>query len=232
MNGLTLNAPWLRFDLGQQMAVLSWSVNRPGFVLASQILWREVRNADLPQGMDVRMWLANELKRRNSEDAVALLTSRAIKHFESRTAEVGSVVAQAVATVGLSNGERVGQRVDYSNRDWGTINVAVRVDTGLSQTGLIEAMSIAVQARTAAVMDAHFNLPTGVATGTGTDCVAVAAPIGTVDFAGLHTDIGEAVGRAVYDAVAAGMTAWISERKETTHARSGLGHATGSDSGR
>lgn len=218
MTGLVLAKPWLSFDLGQPMDVLSWSINLPGFVQTSQILWREVSNADLPQGMDVRLWLADELKRRQSEDAVVLLTSRAIERFETRTARAGAVEARAVATVGLSNGERVGTRVDYGGRDWGTINVAVRVGAGLSQTGLLEAMSIAVQARTAAVMDARFELPTGIATGTGTDCVAVAAPAGATDFAGLHTDIGEAVGRAVYDAVAAGAAAWKTERKETRHA--------------
>ncbi len=218
MSGLTLDAPWLRFDLGQQMEVLSWSINRPGFVRASQILWREVRNADLPEGMDVRLWLVKELSRRNSENAVVLLTSRAISHFVSRTAEVGDIRAQAVATVGLSNGERVGARVDHRGRDWGTINVAVRVSTGLSQTALLETMSIVVQARTAAVMDTRFDLPTGIATGTGTDCVAVAAPAGSTEFAGLHTDTGEAVGRAVYDAVTAGTAAWITQRKEQRNA--------------
>jgi len=218
MTAPALDAPWLRFDLGQQMQVLSWSINRPGFVSSSQILWREVRNADLPPGMDVRQWLARELENLDCKDAVVLLTSRRIACFEARTARVGTVQAQAVATVGLSNGERVGQRVDYGGRDWGTINVAVRISAGLSRTGLLEAMSIVVQARTAAVMEAQIDLPTGRATGTGTDCVAVAAPTGTTDFTGLHTDIGEAVGRAVYDAVAAGAAAWIKEQRETRHA--------------
>lgn len=213
MNNLTLDDPWLRFDLGQRMQVLSWSIHRPGFVPASQILWREVRNSDLPPGMDVRDWLARELAPQRAQDAVILLTSRTIARFETRHAYVNGTRAQAVATVGLSNGERVGSRVDYSGRDWGTINVAVCLNAGLSQTGLLEAMSIAVQARTAAVMDAQFALPIGIATGTGTDCVAIAAPAGETDFAGLHTDIGESVGRAVYDAVAAGATEWISERK-------------------
>lgn len=218
MTSIELTAPWLRFDLGQEMEVLSWSINRPGFVRASEILWREVRNADLPPGMDVRHWLDGALKQRASTDAVVLLTSRDITCFETRIALVGEVEAQAIATVGLSNGERVGSRVDYGGRDWGTINVGIRVNAGLSQTGLLEAMSIAVQARTTAVIDAGFEVPTGIATGTGTDCVAIAAPTGPTDFAGLHTEIGEAVGRAVYDAVAAGATAWISERKEVEHA--------------
>ncbi|WP_300074236.1 adenosylcobinamide amidohydrolase [uncultured Ruegeria sp.] len=172
MTDLTLDGPWLGFDLGQPMEALSWSINRPGFVQTSHILWREVRNADLLQDIDVCRWLEKESKRQNSEDA---------------------------------------------GRDWGTINVAVRVDAGLSQTGLLEAMSIAVQARTAAVMDARFDLPTGIA--TGTDCVAIAGLAGSTDFAGLHTDIvGPVQCCSVYDAVSVGAGAWKMELKETRHA--------------
>ncbi|MGR3481375.1 hypothetical protein [Salipiger marinus] len=41
--------------------MLSWALNRPGYVRARRILWREVRNADLPPDLDVRAWLAAEL---------------------------------------------------------------------------------------------------------------------------------------------------------------------------
>lgn len=215
MSRITHVAPWLVFDLGQQMQVLSWSVNRPGFVQSDRILWREVSNADLPPDVDITRWAQTALRDRHCPDAVLLLTSRAIATYETCAIRLGDTEAHAVATVGLSNGERVGHRVDYSKRDWGTINVAVRISTGLSQTGLLEAMSIAVQARTAAVMDVSIDLPTGTATGTGTDCVAVAAPVGATDFTGLHTDIGEAVGRSVYEAVRAGAIAWCAEQKES-----------------
>ncbi|MEO1272728.1 MAG: adenosylcobinamide amidohydrolase, partial [Myxococcota bacterium] len=48
-------------------------------------------------------------------------------------------------------------------------------------------------------------------TGTGTDCIVLAAPPGHAVYAGLHTAVGEAVGRAVYDAVAAGVRGWMAE---------------------
>ncbi|MEM8776260.1 MAG: adenosylcobinamide amidohydrolase, partial [Pseudomonadota bacterium] len=176
MSHITLDHPWLEFDLGVEMQVLSWALNRPGFVRARRILWREVRNADLPVGFDVNTWLAAELGARNDEDAVAFLTSRDIRHVREHTARIGSAHAHAVATVGFSNAERVGHRVDRSVQDWGTINVAVRLNIGLTQAALLEAMSIAVQARTAAVMDTVLEINTGIATGTGTDCVAIASP--------------------------------------------------------
>jgi adenosylcobinamide amidohydrolase len=180
-----------------------------------------VTNADLPPDMDVLAWLKGELAARDRADSVAFLTSRNVAVHHVGVACEGDVVAQAVATVGLSNGERVGSRVDYSRRDWGTINVALRVDMGpgrgLTQAALIEALSITTQARTAAVMDAQFRLPTGIATGTGTDCIAVAAPAGGEGFAGLHTEAGAAIGRAVYTAVSEGTARWLAKSFRGNH---------------
>lgn len=214
MSAVSLARPWLEFDLGQQMMVLNWSVNRPGLVPARRILWREVRNNDLPADMEVTHWLDSELTAHKARDAVVLLTSRDIARFEEARTHVGQTKAHAVVTVGLSNGERVGQRVDYGLRDWGTINVALRLNCGLTEAGLLEALSIAVQARTAAVMDAHIEVPTGVATGTGTDCIAIAAPAGDIRYTGLHTETGEAIGRVVYDAVLRGARIWRNENGE------------------
>lgn len=208
MSAVVLDRPWLTFDLGQPLQVLSWAINRPGFVTAQHIVWREVRNADLPRDMDVLDWYSRELHTRKHQEAVAFLTSRDINFYHEARAQAGSTTAHCVATVGLSNAERIGHRMDRSTVDWGTINIAVAIDTGLSQTGLIEMLSIATQARTAAIMEAGVMLPMGVATGTGTDCIAVAAPAGSQDYAGLHTEIGEAVGAAVYRATVQGATEW------------------------
>lgn len=210
MSRVRLAPPWLIFDLGQPMQVLSWAINRPGFSHGRRIVWRKVRDGDLPKDMDVGTWFGRELERCHLADAVGFLTSRDITRFVEKTATVGGICADVVATVGLSNAERIGtRRRERPARATGTINIAVRLNHGLSKTGLIEAMSIATQARTAAVIEVGLMLATGLATGTGTDCIAIAAPDGVTDFAGLHTDIGEAVGRAVYEAVKAGAQDWM-----------------------
>lgn len=211
MNDVHLARPWLTFDLGCEMQVLSWAINRPGFVNAQQIIWREVRNADLPRDMDVLKWFDQELQQHDRHQSVAFLTSRDVSCFVESEATVEGVTAKCVATVGLSNAERVGARVDRQGEDWGTINVAVRLDQGLSQTGLIETLSIATQARTAAVLAAEVPVTSGMATGTGTDCIAVAAPQAPCDYAGLHTPVGEAVGAAVYRATLLGAEQWKSD---------------------
>jgi len=206
---LTCTPPWLEFDLGEEMQVLSFAPHRPGAVTARHILWREVRNADLPPDLDACDWLAGELSARQASGAVAFLTSRTITKYVTRIAQVGEVRADAVVTIGLSNAERIGTRLDRRGHDWGTINIALRLSAGLTPVALIEAMSIVAQARTAAVMDAGHDLPTGRATGTGTDCIAVAAPQGAERFVGLHTEAGEAIGRATYEAVLDGARDWM-----------------------
>ncbi|WP_072247441.1 adenosylcobinamide amidohydrolase [Roseibaca calidilacus] len=213
MMQVTLAAPWLDCDLGAPHRVLSWAPHRPGYQIAQHIQWRQVRNADLPADLDVAAWLAREMAGR---DAVCLLTSRDIAHHHLARATVEDVTAETLATVGLSNAETVGARVDRAGRNWdkvlpsyGTINIAVKLSLPLSDTGLLEALSIATQARTAAIIAAGHRVPGGrTATGTGTDCIVVAAPPGAQDYAGLHTAQGEALGRAVFDAVARGAAEW------------------------
>ena len=210
---LSIDRPWLRFDLGAPHRVLSWAINRPGLVTADMILWREVRNADLPRDLDVGTWFAGTLAAQQASHAVAFLTSRDVRAYTDRTATVDGISARAIATVGLSNAEHVGTRMDRSAHDWGTINVAVQLGTGLTEAGLIESLAIATQARTAAVIAVGYRLPTGIATGTGTDCIAMAAPTGRTAYAGMHTAVGEAVGRAVYDAVHAGAAEWMATQR-------------------
>ncbi len=97
----------------------------------------------------------------------------------------------------------------------GTINLLCQVSIGLSEEALIEACALAVEARTAALLDATLPSPlSGLpCTGTGTDCVVIAAPRGRPKerFAGKHTACGSAIGAAVRRAVARGVRVWMEE---------------------
>lgn len=208
---LTLHQPWLIADLGGPMRVLSFAPYRPGFVTAERILWREVRNADLTPDLDAESWLADQVAALNGPPSVAMMTSRAIAQFRQASAGVVS----CTATVGLGNAERVGHRRVLRESDlpgYGTINIALRIDTGLTDRAMIEALSIATQARTAAIAQIGMEISTGIATGTGTDCIALAAFAGNTDYAGLHTELGEWVGRATYDSVFAAAQDWMREQ--------------------
>lgn len=204
---MSQGGPWLRAGLGRPRRVLSFAPFRPGFVTADAILWREVRDADLTRDFDAVTWLDGQMRAAGHGGGVGMLTSRQVSRFVTATA--GPV--SCAATVGLGNAERVGHRQPVPPGGYGTINIAVLVGDGLTDAALIEALSIAAQARTAAVIDAGLCLPSGLATGTGTDCIALAADPGETRFAGLHTDLGEALGRAVYDTVARGARDWLAE---------------------
>lgn len=215
--GITLASPWLTLDLDGEHRVLSWAVHRPGFVTARHITWREVRNADLPADLDPVAWLQGELRANGFNDHVCFLTSRDVAAVETSTVTVEGITATCVATVGLSNAENIGTRYDRSHVNWGTINIACKVDTGLTDIALIEALSLVTEARTAAISDIGYSLPTGTATGTGTDCIAVAAPPGSGLYAGKHTALGEAIGRSVREAVHKGADVWMNKvRRDVT----------------
>jgi adenosylcobinamide amidohydrolase len=143
---------------------------------------------------------------------VGLLTSRDLGRYRLDTACSGHAEAVCLATVGLTNAERIGRRRQVPRDGHGTINLLAVTDTPLSDAALLELLSIAAEARTAAVMEHGPDLPGGRATGTGTDCIVVGAPPGEARFAGLHTEVGEVVGSAVHRAVSAGVRDWMAEQ--------------------
>jgi adenosylcobinamide amidohydrolase len=217
---VSCTGPFLVAEFAAPQAMLSWSLTRPGFVTARKVAWLHVRNDDLPLGVDPAELLETRMAAAGHRDAVHLMTSRDVGHHHLATALSGAAAAACLATVGLGNAARVGSP-PMAGRPLGTINLLAHVDRPLSEGALVEAVSIAAQARTAAVIDLDLRLDGKPVTGTGTDCIVVAAPgvDGGEAFAGLHTDIGAAIGRAVYDAVREGGAAWISERRELAAAR-------------
>lgn len=211
------------FDAPQTM--LSWSITKPGFQVARRAVWREVRNADLPPSEDPLVSIRRMLADAGFDDAVLLVTSRDITRYHLAQSRVDGVTGTALATVGLSNGERVGSRC--SEPVWlpGTINILAHVSQPLSEAALIETVSIVTQARTAAILEAKVERGGVIVTGTGTDCIVVAAPQGKgvgesrAQFAGLHTAIGEAVGDAVSRAMREGVAVWQADWAAATARR-------------
>ncbi|EMN31659.1 adenosylcobinamide amidohydrolase domain protein [Leptospira interrogans serovar Pyrogenes str. L0374] len=74
----------------------------------------------------------------------------------------------------------------------------------------LEAVSLITEARTLAVLEAKIRCKTGLATGTGTDCIAFASPscISTKRYTGKHTLSGHLIGKAVYQSVSQGISNW------------------------
>ena len=219
---LVLDRPWLRASLPPGMRALSHAPVGAGYVMARAVLWREVRNTDLTPGFDAERWFAAEVadqaqRQPGAGVTVGMMTSRDVGSFCHHRAEVAGIAAEAVVTLGLSNAEAVGARLPWHAADgcagFGTVNILVVLDQPLTRAAQLEALTIAVQARTAAIMDLGLRLPSGIATGTGTDCMVLACPVapraGQARYAGLHTPAGEAVGAATRRAVAEAGAVWL-----------------------
>jgi len=218
---VALAEPWL---------VLSWAPLRGGFTRANLIVNHQVElgeraATEAPQAHlrgIVRMFRCDPRSAVALGDAgnsiVAKATAAAVGAGYTKLEGEGLAVG-AWSTAGCSNALRVGDRATVgvpravetkTHRAQalkpGTINIIVTISQPLSRSAMAEALQIAVEARVAAVQEAGITsvLSGALATGTGTDCIAIAAPIAavshranTIIYCGKHTLPGELIGRAV-----------------------------------
>jgi adenosylcobinamide amidohydrolase len=188
---------------------------------ARTIAIHETRNDELTPEVDAIALLASRMAAIDPR-GVGMWTSRRVASAivvaaasnEGAPERVSGLSLRAVAlvTAGLSNAVRVGDTPGPLS-GWGTINIACHVSAALSPTALIEALGVAVEARTTAVLEARVQSrrSDSIASGTGTDCVAIMAPEGGAPpsvYAGKHTAIGHVVGDAVLRACASAIAQW------------------------
>lgn len=207
--------PFLVARFFEPQRMLSWSLTHPGARVAQCVAWIEVCNTDLPEDTDAVSYISRRMAEAKLSDAVTLVTSRDIRRHHVSQSIIGDDAATCLTTVGLSNGERVGQRISTPVPLAGTINTLLHVSRPLSEGAFLETMSVVTQARTAAILEAGVQRDGVTLTGTGTDCIVVSAPTdgACAQFAGLHTAIGEAVGAAVYQATRDGVETWLRDRE-------------------
>jgi adenosylcobinamide amidohydrolase len=209
---------WLIVRFESVHAVASWAIVGGGIRQASAVAWRRVAERTLRPPVDAVQWLRARMSEAALGDAVGLLTSRDLDSWVESRSDQGGARAHCVATVGLGNALRAGDPPGAAAHI-GTINVLCRVDLALTREALLEALAIATEAKTAAVLDASVvSRRSGKrATGTGTDCIVIAAPLGSrrAHYAGKHTAVGAAIGAAVLSAVRTGARQWSAhhERK-------------------
>jgi adenosylcobinamide amidohydrolase len=223
----------LTVRLGGRHRTLSWAVYGGGLGHASAVVWRRVGDDELGRDVDPARLVAETLRRAGLDDAVGLLTARDLTTFDCATRQAGEHTARAVATVGLGNALSVGdpplaslakaeqpekpgklEQPQPPQQVVGTINLLLQVTAPLGDGALIELLALAAEARTAAVLEGRVpSRQSGqVATGTGTDCIVVAAPDdgrAGERYAGKHTALGALAGKVVREAVSRGVHRWI-----------------------
>lgn len=133
------------------------------------------------------------------------------------------LVAFAYCTCGLGTALAIGEvpglseASSVSMMQAGTVNVTVAVNRSMQPKAMLEAMAMAERAKTQAILEVGLFGSNGMLRlATGTDCVAIcSAPDARLsnaplEFAGMHTALGQTIVRAVYEAVTKGVAMWRS----------------------
>lgn len=123
----------------------------------------------------------------------------------------------AIVTAGIDkNGGRAGDPASYyENGDCfepvgGTINTILLIRAALPEHAMVRALMTATEAKTAALQQllARSLYSTGIATGSGTDMIAIVADPGSkiqLSDAGTHSKLGELIGKTVIQATLAAL---------------------------
>lgn len=207
---VSLPVPWL---------VLGWAPLGGGFKRADLIVNHQIEIGDRAATEAPRAHLSGVVRAlgHNPRRAVAMMTGAQVDRAGRTTLAHDGLIVGAWSSAGCSNALRVGDRAtvgvvragDSNGRNAhavapGTINIIVAINQPLTRSAMIEALQIAVEARVAAIHDAAVRSvrSEALATGTGTDCIVIAAPIpaartNAIVYCGKHTLLGELIGRAV-----------------------------------
>lgn len=145
---------------------------------------------------DLGAWLAR--RGLGLDESLAMMTAVHLEHLALAAGE-GLLVA---VTAGAGNAVDITAPLTGDPRPVGTINTLVFLDAHLSDAGLVNAALSATEAKARAlqalaIRDPHSGTP---ASGTSTDCLAVAATqVGEPsDYAGSGTRLGRELGRAIF----------------------------------
>jgi adenosylcobinamide amidohydrolase len=145
-----------------------------------------------------------------SGNTLGMMTSARMTSFRAVYRSLQGVNIAAMVTAGLSNARRSGDPAEYrtfaeTDVSPGTINIVILTDVILSPAAQVEAVIVATEAKAAVLQEIGAVSPvTGkIATGTGTDAVAVVsgflAP--KIVFCGKHTLFGEMLASATMEAL-------------------------------
>ena len=214
---LSADERFLEVDFESPHRTLSWAIVGGGFGVHRRVVWHFVTRAELTEDVDAIALFKQRLAARGFDSAVGLLTARYLRPYADVAARHGNVAGRAIVTSGLGNALRAGDPPENKSTV-GTINVLCHLSVRLSDAAMLEAMALASEARTLALLELDYPsvLSGRPATGTGTDCIVIACPSEGVvhDYAGKHTEVGAVVGQSVYGAMRRATQVWLSEQVE------------------
>lgn len=142
-----------------------------------------------------------------------LLTAASMRNASVVSHSYRGLEVATIVTAGVEvNGCRVGDPASYYQEDgqWkpfvGTINIMLLIGASLPHYALSRALITATEAKTAALQELMVSsqYSSGLATGTGTDMLAIAANLDSdleLTDAGPHSKLGELIGKCVFEGI-------------------------------
>ena len=194
--------------------VLSWAVLNGGFCYADHIINHRVRGSDCSFCDRPRRWLQRSATKLGlNGKVVAMATAVEMDNLSQASLSGSDAEVTCFATVGCGNALSAGDPASVmleraARRSLHTINIITVVQPGLSEAAMVEAIQLATEGRVRALAEAGIRSSASslIATGTGTDCIAIASlGTGRTNYCGKHTRLGEFIGLAVYTAVKKGL---------------------------
>ena len=145
-----------------------------------------------------------------SGTTVGMMTSASMDSFRLASRSSQGVEISALVTAGISNarcaGDRADRRTFQTDTDpTGTINIIILTNAMMSYAAMVESVMLATEAKTVAMRKLGVKSPVSgaIATGTGTDAIAVANGFGseTIRYCGKHVLFGEMLASVVIEAI-------------------------------
>jgi adenosylcobinamide amidohydrolase len=145
-----------------------------------------------------------------SGTTVGMMTSASMDSFRLVSRSSQGLEITALATAGISNARCAGDRADWrvfqtNVNPTGTINIIILTNATMSHAAMVESVMLATEAKTVAMRELGVKSPVSgtIATGTGTDAIAVANGFGpeTIRYCGKHVLFGEMLASAVIETI-------------------------------
>jgi adenosylcobinamide amidohydrolase len=140
----------------------------------------------------------------DSKKSIGMMTAASMNSLRFYSTERNHIAFTAILTTGLSNARCAGDKADEQAKA-GTINLCLISHQALSPAALVEALTMATEAKAAALQQLGVKsfASDNIATGTGTDTTAVMAKQTgpALDYVGKHTVAGELLAQACIQAL-------------------------------
>ncbi|MCP5170659.1 MAG: adenosylcobinamide amidohydrolase [Porticoccaceae bacterium] len=211
---------YLRLNFAEPRQVLGNTVLNGGSSQVTGLVNLRVSGAGLSGYQDPAISLTQFCVQQGwSENSVGMMTAASMASARIHCSMVEDEQIAVMVTSGLANARRAGDLAEYRQLDalvtkTGTINTVVLSSAQLSGAVMAEVLMLASEAKAALLQELDIRSPVSnkIATGTGTDAIAVVSGVASradsgiekraIQYAGKHTLLGEVLAKLVMSATA------------------------------